>query len=153
MFKEVAAIPPGCVLSLHYSSPASSLVDGEGNATGSVRLEVFLTASRCLAGPIQNAIMTPNSCAYPAAPPAISQMAEAGSELITSEMRISASSRSSFEVGSMDRGEFYMSREVWEHAANFKCRVCGNSHELIRKYGLTCYRQCFRGNAKDIGFI
>ncbi|KAK1683325.1 hypothetical protein QYE76_044173 [Lolium multiflorum] len=32
-------------------------------------------------------------------------------------------------------------------------RVCGNSHGLIRKYGLMCCRQCFRSNAKDIGFI
>ncbi|KAH0940764.1 hypothetical protein HID58_000401 [Brassica napus] len=36
-------------------------------------------------------------------------------------------------------------------AAN--CRVCGNSHGLIRKYGLNCCRQCFRSNAKEIGFI
>ncbi|KAL0739389.1 hypothetical protein Bca4012_015599 [Brassica carinata] len=33
------------------------------------------------------------------------------------------------------------------------CRVCGNSHGLIRKYGLNCCRQCFRSNAKEIGFI
>ncbi|KAG9140927.1 hypothetical protein Leryth_010462 [Lithospermum erythrorhizon] len=33
------------------------------------------------------------------------------------------------------------------------CRVCGNSHGLIRKYGLMCCRQCFRSNAKEIGFI
>ncbi|KAJ0754139.1 putative ribosomal protein S14 [Helianthus annuus] len=32
-------------------------------------------------------------------------------------------------------------------------RVCGNSHELIRKYGLMCCRQCFHSNAKEIGFI
>ncbi|GJR02421.1 40S ribosomal protein S29 [Tanacetum coccineum] len=31
--------------------------------------------------------------------------------------------------------------------------VCGNSHGLIRKYGLMCYRQCFHNNAKEIGFI
>uniref|UniRef100_A0A453K345 40S ribosomal protein S29 n=1 Tax=Aegilops tauschii subsp. strangulata TaxID=200361 RepID=A0A453K345_AEGTS len=35
----------------------------------------------------------------------------------------------------------------------FGSRVCGNSHGLIRKYGLMCCRQCFRSNAKDIGFI
>ncbi|KAJ0247301.1 40S ribosomal protein S29, partial [Hirschfeldia incana] len=36
----------------------------------------------------------------------------------------------------------------------FLCsRVCGNSHGLIRKYGLNCCRQCFRSNAKEIGFI
>ncbi|KAI5659971.1 hypothetical protein M9H77_28764 [Catharanthus roseus] len=33
------------------------------------------------------------------------------------------------------------------------CRVCGNSHGIIRKYGLMCCRQCFRSNAKEIGFI
>ncbi|KAJ8762600.1 hypothetical protein K2173_008039 [Erythroxylum novogranatense] len=26
-------------------------------------------------------------------------------------------------------------------------------HGLIRKYGLMCCRQCFRSNAKEIGFI
>lgn len=35
----------------------------------------------------------------------------------------------------------------------FGSRVCGNPHGLIRKYGLMCCRQCFRSNAKDIGFI
>ncbi|CAL1395894.1 unnamed protein product [Linum trigynum] len=33
------------------------------------------------------------------------------------------------------------------------CRVCGNPHAIIRKYGLMCCRQCFRSNAKEIGFI
>ncbi|XP_070670306.1 small ribosomal subunit protein uS14z/uS14y/uS14x-like isoform X1 [Malus domestica] len=33
------------------------------------------------------------------------------------------------------------------------CRVCGNPHGLIRKYALMCCRQCFRSNAKEIGFI
>ncbi|KAK2664899.1 hypothetical protein Ddye_003473 [Dipteronia dyeriana] len=33
------------------------------------------------------------------------------------------------------------------------CRVCGNPHGIIRKYGLMCCRQCFRSNAKEIGFI
>ncbi|KAL4180054.1 hypothetical protein AMTRI_Chr13g123270 [Amborella trichopoda] len=32
-------------------------------------------------------------------------------------------------------------------------RVCGNPHGLIRKYGLMCCRQCFRSNAKEIGFV
>ncbi|CAN6715771.1 unnamed protein product [Malus baccata var. baccata] len=31
--------------------------------------------------------------------------------------------------------------------------VCGNPHGLIRKYGLMYCRQCFRSNAKEIGFI
>jgi hypothetical protein len=35
----------------------------------------------------------------------------------------------------------------------FCSRVCANPHGLIRKYGLMCCRQCFRSNAKDIGFI
>ncbi|EGD75775.1 40S ribosomal protein S29 [Salpingoeca rosetta] len=32
------------------------------------------------------------------------------------------------------------------------CRVCGNHHGLIRKYGINMCRQCFRERAKDIGF-
>ncbi|GAB4853442.1 hypothetical protein Ancab_017632 [Ancistrocladus abbreviatus] len=48
---------------------------------------------------------------------------------------------------------------VWNsHPKNYgpgsrTCRVCGNSHGLIRKYGLMTCRQCFRSNAKEIGFI
>ncbi|KAM0937766.1 40S ribosomal protein S29 [Dioscorea cayenensis subsp. rotundata] len=48
---------------------------------------------------------------------------------------------------------------VWNsHPKNYgpgsrACRVCGNSHGLIRKYGLMCCRQCFHSNAKAIGFI
>ncbi|KAG2401345.1 40S ribosomal protein [Vigna angularis] len=48
---------------------------------------------------------------------------------------------------------------VWNsHPKNYgpgsrTCRVCGNPHGLIRKYGLMCCRQCFRSNAKEIGFI
>ncbi|WCJ17933.1 40S ribosomal protein S29 [Euphorbia peplus] len=48
---------------------------------------------------------------------------------------------------------------VWNsHPKNFgpgsrACRVCGNPHGIIRKYGLMCCRQCFRSNAKEIGFI
>ena len=33
------------------------------------------------------------------------------------------------------------------------CRVCGNGHAIIRKYGLMICRQCFREKANDIGFI
>ncbi|KAL0907593.1 hypothetical protein M5K25_022011 [Dendrobium thyrsiflorum] len=36
---------------------------------------------------------------------------------------------------------------------SWTCRVCGNSHGLIRKYGLMCCRQSFRNNAKEISFI
>eukprot|EP00818_Percolomonas_sp_WS_P006992 CAMPEP_0117439138 /NCGR_PEP_ID=MMETSP0759-20121206/2413_1 /TAXON_ID=63605 /ORGANISM="Percolomonas cosmopolitus, Strain WS" /LENGTH=56 /DNA_ID=CAMNT_0005230849 /DNA_START=39 /DNA_END=209 /DNA_ORIENTATION=+ len=32
------------------------------------------------------------------------------------------------------------------------CRVCANHHGLIRKYGLFICRQCFKENAKSIGF-
>eukprot|EP00976_Prorocentrum_cordatum_P054838 1106245-Prorocentrum_minimum.AAC.3 len=32
------------------------------------------------------------------------------------------------------------------------CRVCNNTHGLIRKYGLNMCRQCFRQYSKDIGF-
>eukprot|EP00211_Chloroparvula_japonica_P020710 CAMPEP_0119118236 /NCGR_PEP_ID=MMETSP1310-20130426/147_1 /TAXON_ID=464262 /ORGANISM="Genus nov. species nov., Strain RCC2339" /LENGTH=56 /DNA_ID=CAMNT_0007107575 /DNA_START=55 /DNA_END=225 /DNA_ORIENTATION=- len=33
------------------------------------------------------------------------------------------------------------------------CRVCSNSHAVIRKYGMNICRQCFRQYAKDIGFM
>ncbi|GJN23166.1 hypothetical protein PR202_gb10791 [Eleusine coracana subsp. coracana] len=39
------------------------------------------------------------------------------------------------------------------HGKTGASRVCANPHGLIRKYGLMCCRQCFRSNAKDIGFI
>ena len=34
----------------------------------------------------------------------------------------------------------------------FFSRVCSNSHGIIRKYGLSICRRCFRQYAKDIGF-
>ncbi|KAK1932626.1 putative ribosomal protein S14p/S29e [Babesia divergens] len=33
-----------------------------------------------------------------------------------------------------------------------QCRVCFNRHGLIRKYGLSICRQCFRERANLIGF-
>jgi len=33
-----------------------------------------------------------------------------------------------------------------------KCRKCGRTGGIIRKYGLLYCRQCFRENAKKIGF-
>ncbi|XP_073739128.1 small ribosomal subunit protein uS14-like [Callorhinus ursinus] len=33
------------------------------------------------------------------------------------------------------------------------CHVCSNRHGLIRNYGLSMCRRCFRQYAKDIGFI
>jgi len=38
-------------------------------------------------------------------------------------------------------------------ASSHKCRVCDNSHGIIRKYGMNLCRQCFRHYAKDIGFV
>ncbi|GFS19501.1 40S ribosomal protein S29 [Elysia marginata] len=32
------------------------------------------------------------------------------------------------------------------------CRVCGNTHGLVRKYGLNMCRRCFRQYSDDIGF-
>jgi small subunit ribosomal protein S29e len=32
------------------------------------------------------------------------------------------------------------------------CRVCGNTHGLIRKYGINMCRRCFREKAVEIGF-
>ncbi|KAI9395882.1 hypothetical protein POPTR_004G043600v4 [Populus trichocarpa] len=48
---------------------------------------------------------------------------------------------------------------IWNsHPKNYgpgsrTCRVCGNPHGIIRKYGLLCCRRCFSSNAKEIGFI
>ncbi|MBI5036348.1 30S ribosomal protein S14 [Candidatus Micrarchaeota archaeon] len=33
-----------------------------------------------------------------------------------------------------------------------RCRFCGTSNGLIRKYGLYCCRKCFREKAEDLGF-
>lgn len=33
------------------------------------------------------------------------------------------------------------------------CKVCRNTHGLIRKYDLNICRKCFRENAAMIGFI
>jgi len=33
-----------------------------------------------------------------------------------------------------------------------KCGLCGRTHAYINKYGLNICRQCFRLNAKKIGF-
>ena len=33
-----------------------------------------------------------------------------------------------------------------------KCRICGNSRGMIRKYGLHVCRRCFREVANDMGF-
>jgi ribosomal protein S14 len=39
------------------------------------------------------------------------------------------------------------------HVSGHCSRVCGNSHGMIRKYGLNTCRQCFRIYSKDIGFV
>ncbi|XP_075403968.1 small ribosomal subunit protein uS14-like [Tenrec ecaudatus] len=46
----------------------------------------------------------------------------------------------------------------WSHPRKFSQgsrsgRACSNRHGLIRKYGLSVRRQCFRQYAMDIGFI
>ncbi len=33
------------------------------------------------------------------------------------------------------------------------CRVCRNTHGLIRKYDLNVCRRCFRENADNLGFV
>ena len=33
-----------------------------------------------------------------------------------------------------------------------KCKLCGRTHAHIQKYGLNICRQCFRLNAKKMGF-
>ena len=41
-----------------------------------------------------------------------------------------------------------------QHSAGARhCRVCSNTHGIIRKYGLDLCRRCFREYAADIGFI
>ncbi len=35
----------------------------------------------------------------------------------------------------------------------FKCRKCGRTGGIIRKYGLLYCRQCFREEAKKLGFV
>ncbi len=38
------------------------------------------------------------------------------------------------------------------HRGVRKCRICGNTRGLIRKYGLYVCRRCFREQAEKIGF-
>ncbi|KAE8821434.1 hypothetical protein D1007_00582 [Hordeum vulgare] len=70
---------------------------------------------------------------------------------------VSCCSQSSFpnsHGGLLDDGRFFnRQRSEPERTLGKTCRVCGNSHGLIRKYGLMCCRLCFCSNAKDIGFI
>ncbi|MFH1209577.1 MAG: 30S ribosomal protein S14 [archaeon] len=33
-----------------------------------------------------------------------------------------------------------------------KCKLCGRTHAHVQKYGLEICRQCFRLNAKKMGF-
>ncbi len=32
------------------------------------------------------------------------------------------------------------------------CRVCGRKRGMVRRFGLRVCRQCFRANARDLGF-
>lgn len=34
-----------------------------------------------------------------------------------------------------------------------KCRVCKNTHAMVRKYDLNMCRKCFREKANQIGFV
>jgi len=36
--------------------------------------------------------------------------------------------------------------------ATRKCKICGRTGGIIRKYGLCYCRQCFREQAKKVGF-
>ena len=38
-------------------------------------------------------------------------------------------------------------------AGSRKCRVCGTTRGVIRKYGLMMCRRCFREKAVAIGFV
>ncbi|GJU03430.1 40S ribosomal protein S29 [Tanacetum coccineum] len=53
----------------------------------------------------------------------------------------------------MGHGNIWNSHPKTYGPGSRSCRVCGNSHGIIRKYGLMCCRQCFHSNAKEIGFI
>ncbi|KAE8649878.1 hypothetical protein Csa_012522 [Cucumis sativus] len=66
-------------------------------------------------------------------------------------------SRGEPQNGMVDQDErsvekFYLQSRLSSRISQTR-RVCGNPHGLIRKYGLMCCRQCFRSNAKEIGFI
>eukprot|EP00746_Dinoflagellata_sp_MGD_P011979 gnl/MRDRNA2_/MRDRNA2_125340_c0_seq1.p1 gnl/MRDRNA2_/MRDRNA2_125340_c0~~gnl/MRDRNA2_/MRDRNA2_125340_c0_seq1.p1 ORF type:complete len:171 (+),score=24.29 gnl/MRDRNA2_/MRDRNA2_125340_c0_seq1:144-656(+) len=43
--------------------------------------------------------------------------------------------------------------QVEVHAGPPKCRICGNMHGVINKYRLKVCRQCFRENAKLMGWV
>jgi len=36
---------------------------------------------------------------------------------------------------------------------NFRCRKCGTTKGVIRKYGILLCRKCFREEAKRLGFV
>ena len=36
---------------------------------------------------------------------------------------------------------------------NYRCRKCGTTKGVIRKYGILLCRKCFREEAKDLGFV
>ncbi|KAL5474691.1 hypothetical protein EMCRGX_G026675 [Ephydatia muelleri] len=53
-----------------------------------------------------------------------------------------------------DTTTFFFDLSRWKFGPGSRqCRVCGNGHGLIRKYGLNTCRQCFRENSKMIGFL
>jgi ribosomal protein S14 len=51
-----------------------------------------------------------------------------------------------------------MPKQLFSHPRKFaddsrKCRVTGNCHGLIRKYGINLSRRSFREHAEMIGFV
>lgn len=42
-------------------------------------------------------------------------------------------------------------RQVWKGRIE-GCQRCGRKRGMVRRYGLDLCRQCFRENARDLGF-
>ncbi|KAK7308105.1 hypothetical protein VNO77_41701 [Canavalia gladiata] len=78
----------------------------------------------------------------------ISHTATASKARVWEFLRLSSS-----QLGIMGHSNVWNSHPKNYGPGSRACRVCGNPHGLIRKYGLMCCRQCFRSNAKEIGFI
>ena len=45
-----------------------------------------------------------------------------------------------------------MKEDLREQKKKRKCRVCGTRNSVIRKYGLSICRRCFKDVAEQIGF-
>ena len=42
-------------------------------------------------------------------------------------------------------------RQIWKGRID-GCVACGRKRGVVRRYGLNLCRQCFRDNARDLGF-